>query len=224
MVNATSLTQKRQDLREALIIAAARVISGRGYQALRARDLAQDVGCAVGAIYNVFPDMDALNLAVKSRALDELQGDILGQLGPDETATREEGVARLMALSRIYLEFAHRNRRLWLSAFEHSSAVTPIYEAYMLRLDNIFANVERPLIVILPNMPSPERKLLARALFSAVHGVISLGLVEKLGSLSLEELRWQTRVVLAATLRGMEEAASGSEPVACDRKMISPGT
>jgi AcrR family transcriptional regulator len=210
MVNATSLTQKRQDLREALITVAARTISERGYQALRARDLAHEVGCAVGAIYNVFPDMDALNLAVKSRALDELQADIFEQLGPDSTASREEAIERLMALSRIYLDFAHRKRRLVLFAFDHVAAASPILDAYMSRLDNIFTNIERPLQFILPETPASERKLLARALFSAINGVISLGLVEKLGSLSLEQLRWQTRVILTATLRGLEDVEYGS--------------
>src|SRR5580704_3326735 len=125
MIDGAILTPKRLELREGLITAASRAVAERGYQGLRARDLANEVGCAVGAIYNVFPDLDALTLAVKSRTLDELQADILEQLGADETTTREEGEARLMASSRIYLDFAHRNRRLWLSAFEHSSPATP---------------------------------------------------------------------------------------------------
>jgi AcrR family transcriptional regulator len=205
MVKELVLSQKRQGLQEALLAAATRTIAERGYQALRARDLANEVGCAVGAIYNVFPDLDALTLAVKSYTLDELQTDILEQLGPDETVSRTEGEARLMASARIYLDFAHRNRHLWLSAFEHSSPDSASLRAYLLRLDNIFANVERPLTVILPNMPPQRRKMLARALFSAVHGVVSLGLVEKLGAFSLEELHWQVRVVLAATLQGLHD-------------------
>lgn len=203
MVKELALSQKRQELQEALVAAATRTISKHGYQALRARDLASEVGCAVGAIYNVFPDLDALNLEVKSRALDELQADILEQLGPDRTATRDEGQKRLMESARIYLEFAHRNRRLWRSMFEHSSPNSPSLEAYMLRLDNIFANIEAPLQVILPQTPPRQRKLLARALFSAVHGVVALGLVEKLGSITLPELHWQVRTVLGAALQGL---------------------
>src|SRR5277367_4940948 len=147
-VEKLELSQKRQDLREALMAAATRVIAERGYQALRARDLANDVGCAVGAIYNVFPDLDALTLAVKSRTLDELQADILEQLGPDQTRTRADAEARLMESARIYLDFSQRNRRLWLAVFEHASSVTPTYEAFLLRLDNIFANIEGPLAAI----------------------------------------------------------------------------
>jgi AcrR family transcriptional regulator len=216
MVKELVLSQKRHGLHEALLAAATRTIAERGYQALRARDLANEAGCAVGAIYNVFPDLDALTLAVKSRTLDELQADILEQLGPDETTTRAEGEARLMASARIYLDYAHRNRRLWLSAFEHTSPDTPSLRAYMLRLDNIFANVERPLTAILPNMPPQRRKMLARAMFSAVHGMVSLGLVEKLGDFSLEDLHWQVRVVLAAMLQGLRdeplEPANAREP------------
>src|ERR1700677_1109353 len=173
MVKELVLSQKRQGLREALLAAATRAIAERGYQALRARDLANEVGCAVGAIYNVFPDLDALTLAVKSRTLDELQADILEQLGADETTTRAEGEARLTASARIYLDFAHRNRGLWLSACDHPGGGPPSWEAYMLRLDNIFANVERPLTVILPNTPPQRRQKLAR-------GVVLAGLLSVL--------------------------------------------
>src|ERR1700679_3718406 len=106
MVKELVLSEKRQGLHEALLAAATRTIAERGYQALRARDLANEVGCAVGAIYNVFPDLDALTLAVKSRTLDELQADVSEQLGADETENRDQGEARLLGLSRIYLEFA----------------------------------------------------------------------------------------------------------------------
>ncbi len=205
MVSESAMSQKRQDLREALVAAATRTVAERGYQALRARDLANEVGCAVGAIYNVFPDLETLALAVTATALDELQAEIFQQLGPDRTSTREEGEARLMASARIYLEFAHRNRRVLLSAFDRTSPDTPSLEAHMLRLDAIFDNVEGPLVAILPHASPRQRKLLARALFSAVHGVVALGLVEKLGSISLEELRWQVKVVLSAALQGLAD-------------------
>jgi AcrR family transcriptional regulator len=208
MVKEMTLSRKRLDLRESLITAAQRTVSEHGYRALRARDLAAEVGCAVGAIYNVFPDMDALILVIKSRTLDELQADIINGLGPDETRTPEDGEARLLAATRIYLDFARRNRELWLSAFEHSSPDTPVLRAYMLRLDAIFANVDGPLMAILPGMEERPRKLLARALFSAVHGVVALGLDQKLGGISEEELHWQARVVLSAALAGLRRGAT----------------
>lgn len=212
MLEPAVLSPKRQELHEALIAAATRVVAEHGYQGLRARDLAAEVGCAVGAIYNVFPDMDALILAVKSRTLDELQADISEGLGPDEARTRAQGEARLLAASRIYLDFARRNREAWRSAFEHSSPDSPELRAYMVRLDAIFANVDRPLSAILPAMPARQRQLLARALFSAVHGVVGLGLDQKLGEISEEELHWQVSVVLGAALRGLGDAEPSRSP------------
>lgn len=212
MVKETSTSAKRGELREALIAAAVATVSGQGYRALRARELAAEVGCSVGAIYNVFPDLDALVLEVKSRTLDELQADVSGQLGPDETQTPEQGEARLLALSRIYLEFARRNRRLWNSAFEHSSPESEVLTAYMQRLDAVFANVERPLIAILPALDTRRRQLLARALFSAVHGVVDLGLDQKLGAISKEELHWQVRAVLGSALRGLRMSIDDCHP------------
>ncbi len=208
MVKRAALSQKRQGLQDALIAAATMTVSKHGYQALRARDLAAEVGCAVGAIYNVFPDLDALILAVKSRTLDELQADINAGLGPDETTTREDGEARLLASARIYLDFARRKHELWLSAFEHSSPETPALRAYMLRLDAIFGNVDRPLQAILPDLPARQRQLLARAMFSAVHGVVALGLDQKLGEISEHELHWQLQMVLTAMIKGIPAAVA----------------
>jgi hypothetical protein len=45
--------------------------------------------------------------------------------------------------------------------------------------------------------------MLARSLFSAVHGIVTLGLEEKLGALSLEELRNQTTLIVSAIVTGL---------------------
>src|ERR1700682_921919 len=60
---------RRRELKVALIDAAERAITARGLGALRARDLATEVGCAVGAIYNVFPNLDAIIFEVNGRTL-----------------------------------------------------------------------------------------------------------------------------------------------------------
>ena len=206
MVKAAARIQRRQDLREALVAAARRTGAEQGYAALRAREIAAEVGCAVGAIYNVFPDLDALILAVKSRTLDELQQEVLEKLGPDESRTPADGRRRLLASAGVYLEFAQSHRRLWISAFEHSSPDTPALAAYMERLDAIFDNVERPLAALLPGMAPAARKLLARALFSAAHGIVQLGLDQKLGALSPAALRWQVESVMRAALDGLSAA------------------
>lgn len=203
MVNDAGLN--RAELRETLISAATRLISERGYPALKARELAAEVGCAVGSIYNAFPDLDALLLTVKARVLDDLENEVTRQLGPFVPAGPDAAAARFQALGRVYLEFAARNWRLWSSAFEHRANESEALGAYMVRLDAILTNIEQPLGALLPHADSPSRRKLARTLFAAVHGVVSLGLDGRLGAISESDLHAQVQLLLAATLRGLRD-------------------
>jgi AcrR family transcriptional regulator len=53
MVYETKTATRRHSLKEALAAAAERTIATGGLRGLKARDLAAEAGCAVGAIYNV---------------------------------------------------------------------------------------------------------------------------------------------------------------------------
>ena len=73
--------ERRQKPKSALIDAAEHTISRDGLAALRARDLAAEAGCAVGAIYTAFPDLDAIVIAVNMRTLallDRHLGEVSG--------------------------------------------------------------------------------------------------------------------------------------------------
>src|SRR5215470_13530693 len=61
--------ERREQLKAALIDAAEAIIAKDGLAALRARDLAAAAGCALGAIYNAFEDLDAIVFAVNMRTL-----------------------------------------------------------------------------------------------------------------------------------------------------------
>ena len=69
MVYESKAAERRDKLRDALIDAAERTLETQGLRALRARDLAAEVGCAVGAIYNAVADLDELIYAVNARTL-----------------------------------------------------------------------------------------------------------------------------------------------------------
>ena len=59
---------RRENLRDALTDAAARAIADHGLSGLKARALADEAGCAVGAIYNVVADLDELALQMAAAA------------------------------------------------------------------------------------------------------------------------------------------------------------
>ncbi len=194
----------RTELRETLTAAALRITAEKGYQALKARELAAEVGCAVGSIYNAFPDFDALILGVKARALDMLESEVIGELGAFEAAGPEAAAARFLALGRVYLDFAARNWRLWSSVFEHRAQETEALTTYMSRLDAILTNIEQPLGALLPDCPDVARRRIARTLFASVHGVVSLGLDGKLGPIALEDLHAQVALLLRSVLSGLQ--------------------
>ena len=75
-VKADTTAGRRDRLRDALVAAAEDTIAKGGLGEMRARDLAEKAGCAVGAIYNAVEDLDQLVLLVNVRTLAALEHDL----------------------------------------------------------------------------------------------------------------------------------------------------
>jgi AcrR family transcriptional regulator len=207
-------SERREQLKTALIDAAEDIIARDGLAALRARDLAAAAGCALGAIYNAFDDLDAIVFAVNMRTLallDRSLGESSRRKAAAAGVTSEApDVAPLIRLALAYLEFASKNGPRWRALFEHRVPTAQAVPAwYVAERNRIFQFVEEPLRAIRPALPADERAQLARTLFSAVHGVVSLGLEEKLGEMPLRRLREQTATMVAAIACGLRAAATG---------------
>ena len=182
----------------ALVDAAEAVVAADGLAALRARALAERVGCSVGAIYSVFADLDAIILAVNARTLAQIDRTMA-----DVGATADP-VAHLVRLATAYLEYAAGARRRWAALFQHTmgdNQTAPDW--YARQQEAAFSHVEAPLGRLRPDLHDGERASLARGLFSAVHGIVALGLDEKVAVMSLPALRGQLETIVAATARGL---------------------
>ena len=208
--SAGGTAERHEQLRESLLRAAERTVAAEGHQALRARALAEEVGCAVGAIYNVFPDLDALVLAAKARALDALDGELARAVArADETVganatAREMAVRKLLALAETYLDFATDRLPIWRMLFEYRIAPTAEVPAwYQARLADLFTHLEAPLRAIVPDLAAQKRASLARALFSAVHGVVALGLEQKFDKASRATIEAQAATIVRACVAGL---------------------
>jgi AcrR family transcriptional regulator len=208
-----SVSERRGALRESLVAAAGRAISERGVTGLKARELARETGCALGAIYNVFPDLDALVLAVNAKTLAELEAALrrAAASGGKGRAAASGGKGRaaaavdeLVRLADAYLEFAAANGQRWRALFEHRSPPgKELPQAYAEQQTHLFSFIVAPLIRLRPDLDEEERALLARTLFSAVHGIVSMGLEEKLVPIPLPLLRLQMEEVVRAIGRGL---------------------
>ena len=193
---------RREQLKEALTDAAARMIAEQGLSGLKARALADEAGCAVGAIYNVVADLDELILHANARTLAALEKALTAATtsgrGPDWA------IDQLVKLALAYLEFAASHRRQWQALFDHRIArgESPP-DWYQRDLERLFAYIEQPVAELLPDASPARRALLARSLFSAAHGLVALGLEEKLQFIPLPSLREQVTTIVSALGYGL---------------------
>jgi AcrR family transcriptional regulator len=107
--------ERREKLREALVLAAERSIAAGGLAGLRTRELAREIGCANGAVYNLVADMDELILRVGSRTLHRLDA-LLTEAESEGSASAGETLVRI---AQAYCDFATENIGLWRALFEH---------------------------------------------------------------------------------------------------------
>src|ERR1700732_4415618 len=110
--------ERRSKLRDKLILAAERSIRAAGMAGLKTRELARDIGCANGAVYNLVEDMDELILLVGSRTLERLDASLTAAES-DGPASAGETLARIAV---AYCDFAADNLELWRALFEHRMA------------------------------------------------------------------------------------------------------
>ncbi len=193
---------RRAALRENLIEHAETRIVADGIKNLRARDLAKDAGCALGAIYNVFGDLDDLILTVNARTFHRLGAAVAESLAD----APQDATEQLIVMSHAYHRFAAENFNAWRALFDIERAQGDTAPDWYLReMGQLFAYIDAPLSVIFPDHDAKTRALLTKALFSSVHGIILLGLeeasagvparhLEEMISLLLRHLAHQNRI------------------------------
>ena len=196
----SSTAARHQDLHDRLLTAAEAAIKAAGLPNLRARALAEAVGCSVGAIYGVFPDLDALVLAVNGRTLDAIEAAM------QAAGHGRDAADHLVRLAFAYLEYAAAHRNRWRALFEHRMPEGHGIPAwYADRQVATFSYIEAPVGVLQPQLKQAQRMLLARTLFAAVHGMVDLGLDEKVAAMPLPVLRAQLKTVVTAIARGLKD-------------------
>jgi AcrR family transcriptional regulator len=192
--------ERREKLREDLLQAAENMIAAKGLAGLKTRDLAHRIGVANGAVYNLVQDVDDLVLRVGSRTLARLDAAL--------TAAEAEGAASpVEMLSRIavaYCDFAAENTELWRALFEHRMPPgKDVPEWASAEQMELFRHIHGPLVALFPKRSPAELGVLARSLFSAVHGMVALGLEQKLVAVPPDVLRREIALIVRAMVNGI---------------------
>ena len=202
----TTTAERRDRQRVQLVEAAERAIAEKGLAGLKARELAQEIGCSLGAIYNLVADMDELVLRVGSRTLARLDAAL--SAAPQPAASSDEAADALVAVALAYCAFARDNLQLWRVLFEHRMAEGAVVPDWAVSEQmTLFRHILQPLGLLVPDRGEEDRNLLGRTLFSAVHGVVAIGLEEKLIAVPRRELDRQIEGLVRLVCRGL--AAGG---------------
>lgn len=192
--------ERREKQRADLLDAAEHMIAASGLAGLRTRELAQRIGVAIGGVYNLVEDIDDLVLRVGSRTMARLDAAL-------SAAEREEPLPPIDMLARIavaYCDFATENTELWRALFEHRMQPgKDVPEWSITEQMELFRHIYAPLAALFPKRPPDELGLLARSLFSAVHGMVALGLEQKLVAVPRDVLRREVARIVRATVNGI---------------------
>ncbi|MCU0903149.1 MAG: TetR/AcrR family transcriptional regulator [Tabrizicola sp.] len=195
---------RKADLRTRLIEAAEAEIAEKGLLGLKARDVTQRAGCALGAIYNAVADLDELVMRVNSRTLERLGI----ALAPASDAGSSEAVT--LALADAYAVFALENRRLWSALFEHRLPEgVEMPDWHRQEHEVLIARIVAPLRKLRPDLPDAEIRLRVRTLFGAVHGVVHLALQGRLVGVPEPQLRQEVAALVGALVIGAKMVRPG---------------
>ena len=193
-----SLRDRKKTLRRLLMIEIARgLIAANGLRSLKVRDVAEAADCSIGSVYNEFGDFDGLILTVNRETVRALTAQLVA-------VPAEDPVRQLHGLAGSYLTFAADHANLLRSLFEHRMEDDrPFPEDILLMVMQAFALMHEPMVRLLPDRDPEQVALLARMMFSAVHGIISLGLEERMVAVPPEKLRQQLAQFVDTHLAGL---------------------
>jgi AcrR family transcriptional regulator len=189
----TKTELRREDLRARLVAIAERTIDAQGLAALKARDLAAEAGCSVGAIYNVFADLNELVMAVNGRTFRRLGAAVTAATAPDLPPQQA-----LITMSHAYLHFAAANTRSWRALFDlEMSTEQEVPDWYLAELAHVFALISAPLRRHFPGWSDKQVDLMTRTLFSSVHGIVLLGLERRISGVPMDQIEAMIQILLS---------------------------
>lgn len=193
----------REALRPAIIAEALKMLETKGFAGLQARPLAKTVGCSVGTIYNLFGSMDGLILATNSVTLKEMRKH-LSAIDADWTGKQTDAYGRLMALAAAYFQFYQAHEKRWAAVFEFQRDDDEhMPQWYLDEIGLLMAQIEA-IIGNLAGAASPEaRARIARALWAATHGIVTLSFSGRLGPIRRETVLEDVDVVVKAVVDGL---------------------
>ncbi len=190
-----------------IVDVAERQIAEFGLSSLNLRDLAKAADIKPASLYNHYSGgLDEVVLKVNSRTI-KILDDLLADAA---NACDRKNVAVLFEkLAIAYLHFAIDYPKRFGALFEHQMKdQAPIPDWHLQEHYNLFRHVERPLDDLNHDLGAEDRRTLARTIYSAVHGVVQLGLQGRMIALPVPVIEKQLRIITKALATGFSVEAA----------------
>lgn len=165
--------QSREELARAVLHEARRLVAEQGLYALTARQLALAVGCSIGMLYNLYPNLDSIRLHLNAELLDRLAAALTAA---DEAAggaaiSPEE---RLLAQARAYLAFADAHTNLYLALIDNRPPVTdePAPDWFLEKVARLRRLVEAAIAPLAGGEEAARLERAATTIWAAVNGLV----------------------------------------------------
>lgn len=221
-------TDAREADRRRLVEAACTLLDEGGSPHLTARVVAERVGVSVGTVYGLFDHLEGLKLEANAVTLQELRAHLTEALAkygdanslPSHPGVGAEGAApqdedgrllgesappatdaetALLALAHAYLDFARRHRRRWAALFDPVTIEAP--KALAAEIAASFAIVEA--ILDRAGGEPDTIPVIAKALWSSVHGMVYLGETGSLGPVGPDDVPAMIDTLVRAAVKGL---------------------
>jgi hypothetical protein len=146
----------------------------------------------------------------------------LARLDAALTAAERDGPDPADTLVRIaiaYCDFAADNLELWRALFAHRMAPGKSLPDWAISAQmDLFRHIYHPLVALFPRRSPEQLAITARSLFSAVHGMVALGLEHKLIAVPIDALRSEVATIVRAIVEGLT-----AQPRSPQRAQRNPG-
>lgn len=184
-----------EELKAMVLDAAETIVIEEGFQELKVRKIAMEIGYTVGSIYMVFANMADLIMHINARTLDA----IALQLEQVQVRGAEQSIE---ILARTYLGYASQNFNRWRNIFECPLPVNAeIPGWYQEKVDTVPAPVLARFAELAPGLSQDQRKRAATALWCGVHGICVLSLTGKQDMAGINDIE-ETIVFLVRNFMG----------------------
>ena len=182
--------------RQSLVEAALGIVRDGGAAALSVRSVAERAGTALGSVYGQFASLEELRLEANALTMRDLRASLVAALGSFAGGSVAD---RLLCLADAYLLFASCHHNAWAAMFERRTIDAP--PAIAADIEALFAVIEG-VVREGGSLRDAEIPVMAKALWSSVHGMIYLGNVGGLGPIGPADVRPMIEALVRAAVRG----------------------